>query len=114
LATIEPTAIQLGLPVNTMFGFTETDRLERELLMPGYRNAVVFIAWEHIALNKFAIKLISDLGGPATVVPKWTEPDYDRVYVIRIERSGGRTSVNFKQEREGLDGMSGDFPKPAA
>lgn len=114
LATIEPTAIKLGLPVNTAFGFAETDGLEHEILRAGYRNSVIFITWEHIALNKFTARLLTHLGGSATEVPSWPDDDYDRIYVIRIERNGARTSVSFKRDREGLNGMSDDFPIPGA
>jgi hypothetical protein len=113
LATIEPTAIELGLPVNTAFGFMEIDGLEHEILQPGYRNAVVIIAWEHLAAAKFAAKVVADLGGSAAEVPAWPANDYDSLYVIRIERNGGRTSVTFKRDSEGLDGMSSKFPSPA-
>ena len=54
LATIEPTAIRCGLPVNTEFGYQEIQGLESELAKPEYQNAVVFVAWEHGLLDEFA------------------------------------------------------------
>ena len=47
LATIEPTAIFFGLPVNASFGVSNTDGLRAALEQPLYRNAVVIVAWEH-------------------------------------------------------------------
>jgi hypothetical protein len=47
LATIEPTAIRLGLPVNTEFGLTEIKPLEEDLLQPGNSAATIYVAWEH-------------------------------------------------------------------
>src|SRR5277367_2905528 len=42
LATIEPTAIRCGLPVNTEFGFSQIDRLEHQLEKPSYYGATIF------------------------------------------------------------------------
>lgn len=114
LATIEPTAIRCGLPVNTSFGFKEIAGLERELLKPAYRNAVVFVSWEHHYEAMLAAKMIADLGGPAGEVPAWPSRDFDSLYVVRIRREGGKTSVSFTHDHEGLDGVSDRFPGPAA
>jgi hypothetical protein len=38
LATIEPTAIQAGLPVNTQIGYNQLDALQKEMLLPAYAN----------------------------------------------------------------------------
>lgn len=54
IATIEPTAIVCGLPVNTQFGYREIKGLESELKKPKYQNSLVFIAWEHELLDDFA------------------------------------------------------------
>jgi hypothetical protein len=50
---MRPTAIRCGLPVNTKFGFREIKGLESELQKPEYRNATVFVAWEHGLLDEF-------------------------------------------------------------
>jgi len=112
LATIEPTAIRLGMPVNTAFGFKHIDDLEAELLKPMYRNATIFVAWEHGYEAKLAAKMLKDLQGPAGEVPDWPSRDFDSLYVIRIERSGGKTTAAFSHEHEGLDGVSDVFPRP--
>jgi hypothetical protein len=54
IVTIDPTAVRCGLPVNTEFGYREIDGLEHELLKPKYQNAMIFIAWEHGAMDDFA------------------------------------------------------------
>jgi len=112
LATIEPTAILCGMPVNTSFGFTEIAGLETELLKPAYHRAVVFVAWEHVLEAKFAAKIIADLAGPPSQVPLWPHDDYDSLYVIRITWTGNKASVSFAHEQEGLDGVSDQFPRP--
>src|SRR5215469_668889 len=60
LATIEPTAIRCGLPVNTEFGYREIKGLEGELEKPPYQNATVFIAWEHVLLDDLTKNLVKD------------------------------------------------------
>ena len=53
LATIEPAAIEYGLPVNTHFGFRDITGLQQELTKPIYESATIFVAWEHIYLDDF-------------------------------------------------------------
>lgn len=113
LATIEPTAIKCGLPVNTAFGYKHIAELETELLKPGYSRALVFVAWEHHYLARFIGRLESDVEHrPIPPVP-WPSKDYDSLYVIRIERNGGRMTLSLAHEHEGLDGLSSQFPQPA-
>jgi hypothetical protein len=47
LATIEPTAIRFGLPVNASIGVSDPTGLQTELQRPEYHNALVIAAWEH-------------------------------------------------------------------
>ena len=114
LATIEPTAIRCQLPVNTRFGFTEIAGLETELRKPDYRNAVVFIAWEHLWLAKFARHFVASLGGDPAQVPDWPSGDFDSIYLVRIVTHHGRQSVSFALDHEGLGRPSERFPTPAA
>lgn len=100
LATIEPTAIRCGLPVNTEFGYKDIAGLEQQLRQPDYENAVVFVAWEHLYLDKFVRRFVQDLGGNVAWVPKWIGKDYDSIYVIRI--TDGKT-ISFTLDHEGLD-----------
>lgn len=114
LATIEPTAIELGMPINTHFGFKEIGRLETELMKPAYRNALIFVCWEHGFEDQLAKRMMEDLGGPASDVPDWPSGDYDSLFVIRIERSDGHTTATFAHDREGLSTPSARFPAPAS
>jgi len=45
LATIEPAAIEYGVPVNTHFGFKDIAGLQQELTKPVYESATIFVAW---------------------------------------------------------------------
>jgi hypothetical protein len=110
LATIEPTAIRCGLPVNTQFGFREIKGLERELRKPAYQNAMVFVAWEHGLLDDFAKALVKHHGGdPAQVLP-WPDEDYDTIFVFKITKDAGRESFAFTVDHEGLNNQSDICP----
>ena len=67
LATIEPTAIRLGLPVNTAFGLTRIKPLEQDLLKPGNNVATIYVAWEHNLAQQAAQQLINSTGGHVQV-----------------------------------------------
>ena len=110
LATIEPTAIRCGLPVNTQFGAGEIDRLQQELQKPEYKNATIFVAWEHNALDRFVKKLVSANGGSSWRVPSWPDGDFDTIFVVRITRAGGQQSVAFSIDHEGLNNLSNHCP----
>jgi len=110
LATIEPTAIRCGLPVNTKFGFLEIKGLEGELQKAEYRNATVFIAWEHGLLDQFAKDMVADNGGDPAQVPVWESGDFDMIFVFKIGMVDGRKSFSFTVEHEGLNGLSDACP----
>ena len=108
LATIEPTAIYCGLPVNTQFGFTQITALEGELQKDAYHNATIYIAWEHILLDTFAKDMVKAYGGDPAQVPAWPANDYDTVFVVKIRRDQGQESVAFTIDHEGLNNLSDD------
>jgi hypothetical protein len=110
LATIEPTAIRCGLPVNTEFGFREIEGLEKELRKPAYQNAMVFIAWEHGMLDDFAKALVKHYGGDPAQVPPWPDGDYDTIFVFKITKDAGQESFSFAVEHEGLNDLSDICP----
>lgn len=103
LATIEPTAIKLGMTVNTQIGFTEIKQLEAELTKPQYANAVIFVAWEHGMEDQFAKNVMADYSKNASVVPDWPGKDFDSIFVIRLAHTGGTTTATFTLDHEGLD-----------
>lgn len=108
LATIEPTAIRLGMSVNAQIGYDQIDRLQRELTSAKYASSTVFIAWEHVYEDRFARNLIKSFGGDPGQVPAWSNSEYDMIYVIRLAHSAGRTSVAFNVDHEGLNDRIGD------
>ena len=110
LATIEPTAIRCELPVNTEFGYTQIDDLAFELRKADYQHALIFIAWEHGELDKFAKLLVASYGGDPSLVPFWSEKDYDTIFVFTIQRQDGRNTLTFSIDHEGLDDLSAACP----
>jgi hypothetical protein len=110
LATIEPTAIRCGLPVNTEFGYQEIKGLEEELQKPVYQNATVFIAWEHGMLDEFAKALVKHHGGDPAQVPSWPDGDYDTIFAFKITKDAGQESFTFTVEHEGLNDLSDTCP----
>ncbi|ANI90451.1 hypothetical protein A9P82_14850 [Arachidicoccus ginsenosidimutans] len=106
LATIEPTAIYCGLPVNTEFGYLEIEALENELYKPEYRNSTIFIAWEHGLLNAFVHRIIRHNGGNDKSVPSWSNDEYDRIFVFKIIRENGQRKFSYTIDHEGLNGVS--------
>jgi hypothetical protein len=111
LATIEPTAIRLGLPVNTSLGLGQIKQLEHDLLNPAYSSATIYVAWEHNLAQQAAQKLMTAAGGHAQQVPHWADDDYDSLYVLRLKWQNGKpVSVRFEKEVEGLNHQSAECP----
>ena len=108
LATIEPTAIQMGLPVNAQIGFKDISALQREVTAKENEHAVIFIAWEHLMLNKFAQKMLKKFDKDPSAVPAWPNTDYDRIYVFKIAQVGDKRELSFAIEQENLDGSLSD------
>ncbi|MFO1025046.1 MAG: hypothetical protein U1E70_07685 [Acetobacteraceae bacterium] len=101
LATVAPTAILLGLPVNTQYGYADTDGLKKALLDPKYQSSLVYVAWEHDKMNAL---LKSWTGDPN--VPQWSGSEYDMVVVLSI--NGGK--VTWAEKKQGLNNLPTTCP----
>jgi hypothetical protein len=108
LATIEPTAIRLGMPVNCDFRFDNIKALESELLNPSHKGQLLFVAWEHLKLNDMVKDLLKMQGGDPAQVPDWPNDDYDRIYVLRL--NSGTNSISFSLDHENLNDLSKECP----
>lgn len=105
LATIEPTAIQLGLPVDTQLGFRDIAGLQKVVTAPIYANSTVFIAWEHKYAYDFARQMLRAYGLDRSQVPGWPSDDFETMYVFRITRTASSTpAMTFAVQQEGLEG----------
>ena len=114
LATIEPTAISFGLPVDTSIGVTNLVSLRKKLESLTDRPGVVVVAWEHVDVAKLARLLVADYGGDPAIVPDWQWDDFDSIYVLRLTKSNAANAVAFDLRHQGLDGMPTTCPGPAS
>jgi hypothetical protein len=110
LATIEPTAIELDMPVDTDFRFSDIGGLRSELTRLKYQKALIFVAWEHHELEALVKQLVSEYQGDPNEVPKWKGDDFDSLYILRITSRDGKKSISFTQDHEGLSNLSTDCP----
>ena len=113
LATIEPSAIQFGMPVATPYGFMDIDKLRQLLDQPTYRNATVVIAWEHTMAERMARALVQSYGGDPTQVPRWNSSDFDSIYIVKIDRTPSKITSTFVLDHQGLNHQSTVCPSPA-
>ncbi len=111
LATIEPTAIALGMPVSTRYGVEDIVGLRAALEQPANRHGVALVAWEHTQIEKLVKAMVAAHGGDAASVPKWRYDDFDGVYIVRLTWNGDRAVATFERKTEGLDGQPAACPK---
>ena len=109
LATVEPTAIRLGLPVNAQYGFLDIGGLQNELLSPTYATATIFVSWEHVKLVE-VVQNIMNFYDSGVTVPLWTSGDYDSLYVVRLANSNGTITAHFERDFEGLNNLPATGP----
>jgi hypothetical protein len=102
LATIEPLAIRVGIPVQVAGGMTEIEPLA-DRIFSGL-SGIHLVAWEHHWAESLARLLLTRLGGDSGLVPRWEEADFDSIYVIRWRKdTTGKTVVSFSLEQQGLN-----------
>ncbi|MHB1795046.1 MAG: hypothetical protein ACYCPO_08770 [Acidobacteriaceae bacterium] len=104
LATIEPTAIRLGMPVNTQIGFDQIAELQQAMLQSAYAHSLIFVAWEHYNLRRFAEQMLQTYGDGAAKLPAWPGWDYGTIYVFHIARpdGGGKPHATLEIQQENL------------
>ena len=115
LATIEPTAIELGLPVNAQLGFADIAGLQSAVTAPAYANSTIFIAWEHKYAYDFARQMLRSYGLDRSQVPAWPSDNFEMMYVFHSTRAAGTgaPAMAFAVQQEGLEGsLSSACPTP--
>jgi hypothetical protein len=110
LATIEPTAIRLGMPVDAQIGFDRIDLLQQELLQPADAHSLIFVAWEHLKLHEFAEQMLKSYGTSQVQLPDWPNNDYETIYVLHITRTGQNSTpqATIEIQQEGLSSSLSD------
>lgn len=110
LATIEPTAISLNMPVDAQIGFQQPDVLLNTLLEKKYHDAVIYVAWEHKNIENFAHLILSHFHNTSEV-PAWPYTDYNRVYVFTIDWNKNPATITFEKTSEDMHHLSSECPK---
>ena len=111
LATIEPTAIFLAMPVNTDYGFDQIDKLQATLLERSLYGKQIWISWEHKELVNAERNLLAKLGQPSSLIQNWESNEFDRIDVLIINRDEDHVkSVIYKQDRQNLNGLPVSCP----
>ena len=112
LATIEPTAIRLGMPVDVEFGYEDIDGLRNQLVRNTQQSTQIWVAWEHRLLVKMERSLLSDLGKPNQAVADWDDLDFDRLDVIEIRKEpNGSTQISYEQRKQNLNNLPDNCPR---
>jgi hypothetical protein len=109
LLTIGPTAVRLGVPVNTQLPYNDPGLLADTLLDPRYHDATVYIVWEHLNIGSFAEILLKRFASAARV-PEWSNADYDTVFVFTIDWSAP-ASLKFEVRSENLGPLADTCPQ---
>ncbi|WP_158999203.1 hypothetical protein [Pigmentibacter ruber] len=111
LATIEPTAIKLAMPVNTQIGYNEVNKLAEELLKPGYKNSTIFISWEHRKIVDIVTEIfIRDTNNIKDEIPLWPDDDFDSIYILSIKEVNKKYEIKFKKEAQKITKLSNKCP----
>jgi hypothetical protein len=110
VATIEPAAIRLGMPVNTQYAYTDINGVKAALITSAKNNTTAFVAWEHSYLVKIVQSIMTSYGGGITV-PAWISGDYDSEYVVTVNYASTTPMAQFHKMSEGLNGQSTTCPQ---
>ena len=108
LATVEPTAILLGLPVNATIGYEDVSGLNAllENIAATQHAKIVLVAWEH-RLAEAAVSKLARAHGNKQEIPKWEDADFDSVYVLTLLSSG---KVIFRLDHQKLNNLPNTCP----
>jgi hypothetical protein len=110
LATIEPLAIRIGLPVNIDLGMAEISQLSDQLIK--HVDGTFIVAWEHHLAEKLARHILTELGEKSEQVPEWGNADFDSIFVIHIDKSNlNKPHVTFAHEHQELNNLSATCEK---
>jgi hypothetical protein len=115
LATVEPTAVLFGLPVDVSLDLYDKSGLAAALEKRRARDhdAFILVAWEHKQIAPMVRALLSAHGANAADVKQvedWDSKDFDSIYVVAITQLRNGTRATFAHKHEGLDGQSNTCP----
>lgn len=99
LLTIGPTAVKMGVPVNTQLPYNDPGLLADTLLESKYHNAIVYLCWEHMDIVEFTTAMLRRFGKDEKV-PVWDNNDYDMVFVFTIDWNVDPPVLNVKTKTQ--------------
>ena len=93
LATVEPTAISFGLPVDASVDFSDLSGLQAALekRLSLHRGGFILVAWEHKYIETIVQMLEAAHGGDSALVPKWRGDDFDSIFVVTVSAAEDST-----------------------
>ena len=116
LATVEPTAVLFGLPVDVSLDLNDRKGLMTALekRRASDRNVFVLVAWEHKQIAPFVRAILGAHGADAAnmkEIKDWDGKDFDSMYVVTIGQLRNSTRATFEHKHEGLDGQPKTCPQ---
>jgi hypothetical protein len=112
IATVEPTAIRFGLPVDTSLDFSDAAGLQAALeshLSNQGRKTLILVVWEHKVIETVTKALLAAHNGDPEAVPKWHGKDFDSIYVVTIP-NGAVRNATFSHEYQRLNDQPDTCP----
>lgn len=106
LATIEPLAIRLEMPIDLGIGYDEVENAVGEWMGKQYSGSLLFISWEHRLEEQIIRSIYTSVeGNKGSDIPKWEDADFDSLYVLTIYRDAEKkiTRIEFKKDEQGLN-----------
>ncbi|MGI9282613.1 MAG: hypothetical protein ACR2PX_23705 [Endozoicomonas sp.] len=109
LATIEPTAVRLGLPVNVEFGYKKVRALATEVTKTKYHHSTLYIVWEHTEILRFVKELQKQFGN-RYLLQDWGNEEYNRVLVVKINWDQQPPDMELKEQELSINNLSDRCP----
>jgi hypothetical protein len=111
LATIEPLAIQLRMPVDVQFHYDDVQGLMNDMLASDYHDKTLYVAWEHGQINNLVAALKQRFDSNV-YVPVMQNNQYDYIFAFSIDWSAANPVLSFALGHEGISPASA-CPYPA-
>jgi hypothetical protein len=70
---------------------------------------MIFVSWEHAKLVE-VVQNIMTFHGSGITVPRWTQGDYDSLYIVRLTSSNGTVTAQFERDYQGLNNLPATCP----
>jgi len=102
LETLVPLGVKLKMDIRSQFAYSDIASLQNALITSAKDNTLIFIAWEHLALQQLVQNIMNAYGGHL-VVPQWPSTDFDSLFVVRVNY-GSAITASFQLDHEGLNG----------